>query len=437
MIVGRSASKCPLQPSLATLPPEIHYNIVKYLTSLEHFCLSLTCRTLFQICPGIEAIEYYDQFNLLLMWEKDGFFQGLACADCNKFHQTKYFDVVNRVMGDLASRNCIGITGIIDLHPKWSINYWDFREVVQMLKARHLRNHDGMDRDNEPQEMKFEQRQLDFPDQVTENLEDMEDTESMWDSDGIETGVTISDMFSSEVLGSELQWCESCIDNIQDRTAKDLRMLQTFSAIKRVALRSRFESTHQHELVIDDIDAWISRVQFFCLDDGTVQAILVWILNLDCLKFPRPPTREDMAKELDEKDLCINLCPHIKMNDERVLATRFNVQMSEESQGRILSSDGFQCSRCLTRIKVQIRKPRLALITTLDGDRQYINAKVPCLAVAIVRNFGKLQSATDPAWFNQLHMEENVCSEALADRASYRGNWQDNPSHYCYRRRYV
>ena len=434
MAVPGPATKCPLQPSLVTLPHEIHYNITKYLAPFEHFCLSLTCRALFQINPGIEVVEYYDQWNLLLMWEKDGFFPGLACADCNKFHQSKYFDVVNRATSDLASCNCIGSTGFINLHPKWSMNYWDFREVVQNLRG-NLHDRKNMERDNERPDMKFEQRYLGLPDQVTERSEDMEGMGDMDDMDSLEcfykTGVSLDDIFSSEVLGSELHWCEYGFWSFQYHTPHDLRMLQTFNAVKRDELRSGFESYPRYKLVIDDLDAWISRVHFFRLDDGAVQAVFVWFLNLDCLKFPHP-TRKDVVQELDEKDLGINLCPHMKMNDEKIIATRFNVQLAGERCGRVLSSNGFQCSHCLTRIKVEIRKPRAALMTTQDGDWQCIDADVPCLAVAVIRNFGKLQSAADPAWFNQLQTEENACSEALADRATYSPKWQDISSQYRY-----
>ncbi|MCJ1397664.1 hypothetical protein MMC11_000860 [Xylographa trunciseda] len=401
MAVAIPSSKFSLQPSLATLPHEIHYHIFEHLAPVEQFCLSLTCRTLFHLYPGIEVIEYYDQWRLLLLWEKDGFFQGLACADCNKFHQTKYFDILDIVTNALSPRSCIGSTGYVNLHPKWSMNFWDFREIIQNLRG-HTHDYKVMELDNGRQVMEVmerERRYLNTPDQVTESLEYMEEVAEGEDTEGIHDTEDTDDLDTSHRKGAAYYDIFSS-DMLNDAQTFRYHIPKNARVQNFITPQSTF---HQRDIKIADIYAWISRVQFYSLSDGAVRAILVWFLNLDCLKFPHSPTLEDMAKELDENGLCVNLCPHVKMNDERVIATYFSGQIAEGRHGKTPSSDSFQCSHCLTRIKVQMRKPRGAVIAPQEYNQRFIRANVSCLAVAVTRNFGKLQSALDPAWLNQLN----------------------------------
>lgn len=432
------------QSSLPTLPREIHYYIVQFLDPSEHFCLSLTCRSLFLINPGKEALKADDRFMVLRMWESDHFFQGLVCSACRTFHRIECFDAVDKINAN-TFRTCIGISAFANLHPNWCMNYRDFQDVFANLRVRHLYDNKDMERDKEQQE-KAGRHMLEIVtttkrsvvglrSQEPAGLEDVEDLEELKNLDDVEDldlfglfhelGVTVSDIFSSSMLGRELSWRETWFEDLKSHTRQDLRDLSTFGAVKHAAISVRSRS--RRALVIDDLDAWVTPVQFFGPDDGSVQATLIWFLNLDCLKAPHALARDEIAKEIDKKDLCINICPHIKMNDERIVAARPNVPLFDSIHDRKLALQGFECSQCLTRIKVQIRNPAGVLITRPTGQR-YLEPTGLCLAIAVIRNFGRLQSSSDSAWISQLQTEEDIYSEALAMRATYGGNWQGPPS---------
>ncbi|MCJ1398989.1 hypothetical protein MMC11_002191 [Xylographa trunciseda] len=417
--------------SLTTIPRELFDRIFSGLAPTAKIALVLTCSKLYNAKPQnlMKECKSYERFSLCVLWERDQFFQGLACGLCDAIHPLEYFDRANQGLKP-DYRLCIKQTEHIFLHPSWRMNFQELKGIVQNLrKLRQCSISYRVEEDTDvgvAYHMRGHEEEKPYFAQL-----DTADMERYWEFRN--GSITIGKLFGPEDLQAsfgfrdlkqELYWRGRFAFNYHEHGPIDMQCLQTFAAVKTSELSKRFKP--QQELTQDDLDAWINPLQFFMSEGGAIVTGIIWYLNLNCVRASRPPNAKLIEAELESKGLCFNVCPHYKMTHRTCVSAMLKAYAQGPDQYPEQHPVIENCSQCSTIIRFKLETPESAMISWHRG--QYcIEALKPCLMVAVLRDLGYAKSALDPQWRAQLQRVKDVSSDDLAFRASYKGNLQDPP----------
>ena len=127
--------------------------------------------------------------------------------------------------------------------------------------------------------------------------------------------------------------------------------------------------------------AWLRKA------DESIILVSKWTLRKDIQK----PGQWDITAILAEmRQHTFNLCPHIQLNDHRL------VHAVREYHGRISSHITVPCVQCTTVIRLSSSKQMIPVLPTHASHK---------VVLIVERTLGRLRTPMDPKWLNQLVLE--------------------------------
>ena len=129
---------------LVKLPRELQEIIASYLPLPAVSILKLTCRHLYCVGPPIQVLYQHlksspdERFEYLCLLERDKpITTSLLCSNCKFLHPARVFTATERSRFHAITRACIGSTRVLQIHPKWTLKFDAFTQLLKDMMPRH------------------------------------------------------------------------------------------------------------------------------------------------------------------------------------------------------------------------------------------------------------------------------------------------------------